>query len=91
MPHEARPIFQAAPSARICIVGQAPGARAHLSGRPFTDASGARLRAWLGLAEPAFYDARTIALIPMGFAFPATTPMGATCPRDGNAAKPGTR
>jgi uracil-DNA glycosylase len=80
LPHEARPIFQAAPSARICIVGQAPGARADLSGRPFTDASGARLRAWLGLGEPAFYDARTIALIPMGFCFPGNDAHGGDLP-----------
>jgi uracil-DNA glycosylase len=80
LPHEARPVFQAAPSARICIVGQAPGARAHLSGRPFTDASGARLRAWLGLGEPAFYDARAIALIPMGFCFPGNDAHGGDLP-----------
>jgi len=80
LPHEARPIFQAAPSARICIVGQAPGARAHLSGRPFTDASGVRLRAWLGLAEAAFYDARAIALIPMGFCFPGNDAHGGDLP-----------
>jgi uracil-DNA glycosylase len=80
LPHEAQPIFQAAPSARICIIGQAPGARAHLSGRPFTDASGARLRAWLGLGEPAFYDARAIALIPMGFCFPGNDAHGGDLP-----------
>jgi uracil-DNA glycosylase len=80
LPHEARPIFQAAPSARICIVGQAPGARAHLSGRPFTDASGVRLRAWLGLSELAFYDAQAIALIPMGFCFPGNDVHGGDLP-----------
>jgi uracil-DNA glycosylase len=80
LPHEPRPVFQATPSARICIVGQAPGARAHLSGRPFTDPSGVRLRAWLGLAEPAFYDARAIAIIPMGFCFPGNDADGADLP-----------
>lgn len=58
------------PTARILIAGQAPGARVHESGRPFTDPSGDRLRAWLGLTEAEFYDKDRVAVVPMGFCFP---------------------
>jgi uracil-DNA glycosylase len=62
--------LQASSTARLCIVGQAPGVRVHASGRPFTDPSGERLRAWLGLDAETFYDAARVAVIPMGFCFP---------------------
>jgi uracil-DNA glycosylase len=80
LPHDPRPIFQAAPSARLCIVSQAPGARAHASGRPYTDPSGVRLRGWLGLDERAFYDARNVAITPMGFCFPGNDAKGGDLP-----------
>ena len=70
LPHEPRPILQAAASARIAIFSQAPGMRAHLSGIPFSDASGERLRAWMGITPPEFYDATRLAIVPMGFCFP---------------------
>ncbi|NSY38308.1 uracil-DNA glycosylase family protein [Leisingera sp. ANG59] len=68
--HEPRPVVWFRPSARILIAGQAPGLRVHGSGRPFTDPSGDRLRAWLGLAEAEFYDKNRVAVVPMGFCFP---------------------
>ncbi|MDB5529446.1 MAG: uracil glycosylase superfamily protein [Devosia sp.] len=80
LPHEPRPVIQASPQARICIVGQAPGARVHASGRPFTDASGDRLRDWLGIGEADFYDAEKVALIPMGFCFPGNDTKGGDLP-----------
>jgi uracil-DNA glycosylase len=80
LPHEPRPVIQAAPHARICIIGQAPGARVHASGRPFTDASGDRLREWLGIGEADFYDAEKVALIPMGFCFPGNDAKGGDLP-----------
>ena len=80
LPHEPRPVIQAAPSARICIVSQAPGARVHASGRPYTDASGARLRGWLGLNEQVFYDERIVAIVPMGFCFPGNDAEGGDLP-----------
>ena len=66
----ARPVLQASPTARILIVGQAPGTRVHASGVPFDDPSGDRLRTWLGVDREQFYDAAHIALIPMGFCYP---------------------
>lgn len=80
LPHEPRPVIQAAPQARICIIGQAPGARVHASGRPFTDASGDRLREWLGVGEADFYDPEKLALIPMGFCFPGNDAKGGDLP-----------
>jgi uracil-DNA glycosylase len=70
LPHEPRPIFQISGKARLVIASQAPGKRAHLSGIPFSDASGARLRQWLGLDAERFYDWDRVAIIPMGFCFP---------------------
>jgi uracil-DNA glycosylase len=68
--HEPRPVVWFRPSARILIAGQAPGARVHESGRPFTDPSGDRLRGWLGLAEEQFYNKDLVAIVPMAFCFP---------------------
>jgi uracil-DNA glycosylase len=62
------------------IVGQAPGARVHASGRPFTDPSGDRLRDWLGLDETQFYDLSQVAIVPMAFCFPGYDAKGADLP-----------
>ncbi|MDZ4791114.1 MAG: uracil-DNA glycosylase family protein [Hyphomicrobiales bacterium] len=70
LPHEPRPIFRISSTARICIASQAPGMRAHLSGKPFSDPSGVRLRAWMGVTEEEFYDDAKVAITPMGFCFP---------------------
>nr|WP_045836415.1 uracil-DNA glycosylase family protein [Hyphomicrobium sp. 99] len=78
--HAPRPILQVSETARICIASQAPGTRAHKSGRPFDDPSGIRLRQWLGLDEAAFYDSRNVAIVPMGFCFPGLTPGGSDLP-----------
>lgn len=80
LPHEPRPVIQASASARLCIAGQAPGTRVHASGRPFTDPSGVRLRAWLGLDEATFYDAAKVAIVPMGHCFPGLDAKGGDRP-----------
>ena len=67
LPHGVQPVFQFHPSASILIAGQAPGARVHASGVPFDDASGARLRAWLGVDRDTFYDPTRIAILPLGY------------------------
>lgn len=71
-----KPIFQFASSARILIAGQAPGRVTHHKGIPFDDASGERLRAWLGLSREQFYDARHVAILPMAFCYPGTGKSG---------------
>ena len=67
-----RPVLQAGASARILIASQAPGRKVHASGLPFTDASGDRLRDWLGMPPEVFYDASQVAIAPMGFCYPGT-------------------
>lgn len=78
--HEPRPVAWFRPGARLLLAGQAPGARVHASGRPFTDASGARLRDWLGLGEEAFYDRSRVAIVPMAFCFPGYDASGSDLP-----------
>lgn len=68
--HSPRPVVWFQPGARILVAGQAPGARVHQSGRPFTDPSGDRLRDWMRVGEDVFYDKSKLAIIPMAFCFP---------------------
>jgi uracil-DNA glycosylase len=67
-------------SARILIAGQAPGLRVHESGIPFNDASGDRLRQWLGVDRQQFYDPANFAMLPMGFCFPGYDSYGSDLP-----------
>ena len=73
LPQEPNPILRANNSARLLIASQAPGIRAHISGLPFDDPSGDRLRFWMGLDRPSFYDTRNVLIAPMGFCFPGHT------------------
>lgn len=79
LPHEPRPVVRVAPSNRLLICGQAPGRRVHESGLPFDDPSGERLRDWMGIDRPAFYDPR-IGVAAMAFCFPGTNPKGGDFP-----------
>lgn len=72
LPHDPRPVVQLGASARILIIGQAPGRRVHDSGVPWDDDSGRRLRDWLGLDTADFYNPDKVALLPMGFCYPGT-------------------
>lgn len=81
LPLGPRPVLQAGAGARILVVGQAPGARVHASGVPWDDASGDRLRAWMGIDKTVFYDAEKIALIPMGLCYPGRGAGGDLPPR----------
>ncbi|MGC1427292.1 MAG: uracil-DNA glycosylase family protein [Albidovulum sp.] len=78
--HEPRPVVWFDEAARILIAGQAPGARVHQSGRPFTDPSGDRLRDWLGLGPDVFYDRARVAILPMAFCFPGYDLKGSDLP-----------
>ncbi|WP_028117085.1 uracil-DNA glycosylase family protein [Ferrimonas senticii] len=69
---EPKPLLQFSASAKILIIGQAPGRKAHQSGIPFADASGQRLRQWLGLSDDQFYDPALVAIMPMGLCYPGT-------------------
>jgi uracil-DNA glycosylase len=76
-----RPIVQFSTTARLVIIGQAPGRKVHESGIPWDDASGDRLREWTGLDPSDFYDASKVALVPMGFCYPGTGASGDLPPR----------
>jgi uracil-DNA glycosylase len=78
--HAPRPVVWFRPGARLLVAGQAPGARVHASGRPFTDASGERLRGWMGVDGATFYDRARIAVVPMAFCFPGYDGKGADLP-----------
>ncbi|MEM6825723.1 MAG: uracil-DNA glycosylase family protein [Pseudomonadota bacterium] len=78
--HRPRPVVWFRQGARILVAGQAPGMRVHQSGRPFTDASGDRLRDWMGVGEDIFYDRRRIAVVPMAFCFPGYDANGSDLP-----------
>ncbi|MBN9250477.1 MAG: uracil-DNA glycosylase [Mesorhizobium sp. 61-13] len=80
LPHEPRPVVVPSSTARILIASQAPGTKVHLSGVPFTDASGDRLRSWLGVTSDEFYDADKFAIVPMGFCFPGQDAKGGDLP-----------
>lgn len=81
LPCAPRPVLQAHSSARLRIIGQAPGRKVHETGIPWDDKSGARLRRWLGLASGCFYDAEKVAIIPMGFCYPGKAKSGDMPPR----------
>ena len=69
---EPRPVFRVGASARLLIVGQAPGRRVHETGLPWNDPSGDVLRAWLELDRDAFYDTSRIAIVPIGLCYPGS-------------------
>ncbi len=81
LPLGANPVLRAQASARLLIVGQAPGVKVHESSIPWNDASGIRLRHWLGLDREQFYDGRRIAIVPMGFCYPGKGTAGDLPPR----------
>lgn len=81
LPLGPRPVLQLDARARLLIAGQAPGRRVHESGVPFQDPSGDRLREWLGVDTVTFYDAKKVAILPMGFCFPGSGRSGDLPPR----------
>ncbi|MEO3427958.1 uracil-DNA glycosylase family protein [Pelagibius sp. CAU 1746] len=80
LPLGPRPVVRAAPSARLLIVGQAPGTRVHETGIPWNDRSGERLRDWLRIPEEVFYDETRVAIVPMGFCYPGVDAKGGDKP-----------
>jgi uracil-DNA glycosylase len=76
-----QPLYTAAPSSRIAVIGQAPGRRAQEKMTPWNDPSGVRLRSWLDIDVAVFYDADSIALLPMDFYYPGKGTHGDLPPR----------
>lgn len=80
LPLGPRPVIRAASTARVLVVGQAPGTKVHETGIPWNDPSGDRLRQWLDLDRETFYDENRIAIMPMGLCYPGRNPRGGDAP-----------
>jgi uracil-DNA glycosylase len=80
LPLGPRPVFRVSPTARLLIIGQAPGTKVHATGIPWNDPSGDRLRGWLGMDRAAFYDGAAIAIVPAGLCYPGRLPGGGDAP-----------
>jgi uracil-DNA glycosylase len=80
LPLGPRPVLQVTRSARVLIVGQAPGRKVHETGVPWNDASGDRLREWMGIDRSVFYDGTRVAIVPIGFCYPGRDPGGGDKP-----------
>lgn len=80
LPHEPRPVVRVSTQARLLIAGQAPGMRVHRSGLPFDDASGDRLRGWMGVDRATFYDVARVNVAAMSFCFPGYDASGGDLP-----------
>jgi uracil-DNA glycosylase len=80
LPLGPRPVFRVAVTARLLIIGQAPGTKVHATGIPWNDPSGDRLRAWLGMTPEAFYDTTRVAIVPTGLCYPGRLPRGGDAP-----------
>ena len=81
LPLGSNPILRASSTARILIIGQAPGTRVHETGIPWNDPSGDRLRDWMQINREQFYDESLIAIMPMGFCYPGSASSGDRPPR----------
>ncbi len=80
LPLGPRPVFRVSATARLLIIGQAPGTRVHATGIPWNDPSGDRLRLWLGMDRDTFYDTARIAIVPSGLCYPGRLPGGGDAP-----------
>ena len=78
---EPRPVLRACQTAKVLVIGQAPGTKVHASGIPWDDASGRRLRRWMGVTDAEFYDTSHIAIVPMGLCYPGKGKSGDLPPR----------
>ena len=80
LPLGPRPVFRVSETARVLIIGQAPGTKVHMTGVPWNDASGERLRGWLLMQRELFYDQTRIAIVPMGLCYPGRLRNGGDAP-----------
>ena len=81
LPLGPKPIIWGNVSAKILLIGQAPGIKVHESGIPWNDASGNNLRQWMGINRDDFYNQDNIAVGAMGFCYPGTGVSGDLPPR----------
>ena len=81
------PLFSAPQTARILIIGQAPGIKAQESRIFFNDKSGVKLREWMGIDDDIFYNSGLISVVPMDFYYPGKGKSGDLPPRKNFAVK----
>ena len=81
LPLGPNPVVTASTTARLLIIGQAPGIKVHQTGIPWNDASGQLLREWMDVSPAIFYDEKKIAIAPMGFCYPGKGKNGDLPPR----------
>lgn len=81
LPFEPRPILSPSSTAKVLIIGQAPGAKVHTTGVPWNDPSGDKLREWMGIGRDIFYKNKKIAIVPTAFCYPGKGPSGDLPPR----------
>jgi uracil-DNA glycosylase len=81
LPLEPKPVFRVSSTAKLLIVGQAPSAMVQGNGELWSDASGMRLRQWLGMDRHRFNQQADIAAVPMGFCYPGRGRLGNLPPR----------
>lgn len=81
LPLGSNPILHLSRSAKVLIVGQAPGTKVHQTGIPWNDPSGDKLREWMGIERDDFYDDQKIAVMSMGFCYPGKGKSGDLPPR----------
>ena len=81
------PLFSAPSTAKILIIGQAPGIKAQESRIFFNDKSGVKLREWMGIDDDIFYKSGLIGVVPMDFYYPGKGKSGDLPPRKNFAKK----
>ena len=81
------PLFSAPNTAKILIIGQAPGIKAQESKIFFNDKSGVKLREWMGIDDEIFYKSGLIGVVPMDFYYPGKGKSGDLPPRKNFAKK----
>ena len=81
------PLFSAPRTAKILIIGQAPGIKAQESRIFFNDKSGVKLREWMGIDNEIFYNSGLIGVVPMDFYYPGKGKSGDLPPRKNFAHK----
>ena len=81
------PLFSTPNTAKILIIGQAPGIKAQESKIFFNDKSGVKLREWMGIDDEIFYKSGLIGVVPMDFYYPGKGKSGDLPPRKNFAKK----
>lgn len=81
LPFDPNPVVRPSSTAKILLVGQAPGTKVHATGIPWNDLSGDKLREWMGVDRDLFYNNKKIAIMPTGFCYPGKGKSGDLPPR----------